>query len=78
MNLHCVGAGADKGFDLQVLFQSLEKQFNLPAVFVDRSDRRGSQGQMIGEKNKDFALGGVIKLNAPQGIRAFLKSVFTC
>jgi len=27
LNLHGVGAGADKGFDLQVLFQRLKKQY---------------------------------------------------
>ena len=38
LNLQGVGAGADKGFDAQVLFEGLEKQLDLPAAFVDLGD----------------------------------------
>jgi hypothetical protein len=52
LNLQGVGAGADKGFDAQVLFEGLEKQLDLPAAFVDLGDGGGGEMTMIGEKDQ--------------------------
>ena len=40
-NLHVrsVLAGAHNGLYLRILLERLEKQFDLPAIFVDRADR---------------------------------------
>jgi hypothetical protein len=50
--LNLQGAGADKGFNAQVLFEGLEKQLDLPAAFVDLGDGGGSEMTMIGEKDQ--------------------------
>ena len=39
LRLHSIGAGPEKRLDLQVLFDGLEKQLDLPPVLVDRRDR---------------------------------------
>jgi len=39
---------AIKRFDSQVLFDPFEKQFDLPARFVQRSDRRDRQVEVVG------------------------------
>ncbi len=36
-------AGADEGLHCQVLLQSLEEQFDLPALFVNGGDGSGSR-----------------------------------
>ena len=35
LNLYGLGTGPHKGFDLQVLFQGVEKGLNLPTVLID-------------------------------------------
>ena len=37
----------DKGLHLQVLFQRLEEQLNLPAALVDRGERRRSYWDVV-------------------------------
>ncbi len=49
-----VGAGAQKRLNFEILFYCLKKQFNLPAVFVDRRDRRGPERLVIGQENDRF------------------------
>jgi hypothetical protein len=41
LDLEGIGAGPHEGLDLQVLFQGLEEQLDLPALLVERGDRRG-------------------------------------
>lgn len=41
-----------EGFDLQVLFDGLEKQLDFPAVFVNRGNGGGSEFQMICQQDK--------------------------
>lgn len=50
-----VFARSDEGLDLQVLFERLEEQFDLPAVLVDSREGGGGEFEMIGQEN-DFAL----------------------
>ena len=41
LNLNGIGAGPYKGFDLEILLQSLKEDFHLPTVFIDgRNGRR--------------------------------------
>jgi len=44
-------AGADETLHGEVLFQRLEKQFDLPALLVDGGDRRGAEIQQVGEQH---------------------------
>ena len=44
LDLEGIGAGPHEGLDLQVLLQGLEEQLDLPAILVDRGDRRGPEG----------------------------------
>ena len=43
LDAQSVLAGTDEGLDLQVLFQGLEEQLDLPAFPVDPRDRAGRQ-----------------------------------
>jgi len=56
------------------LFKGFEKQFDPLPIFVDGRNGRGSQSHVVGEKDQDFILFGIIELNAAMGIGAFLKS----
>jgi hypothetical protein len=48
LRLDRVGVRSEEGFDLQILLYRLKKQLDLPPVFVDRSNRRGSLLSKIG------------------------------
>jgi hypothetical protein len=52
LDLQGVGARSHEGLDLQVLLQGLEEQFDLPAVLVDRTDRRGPEGELVVRKTR--------------------------
>ena len=52
LNLQSVGAGADKSLDAEVLFERLEKQFDLPALAVDGGDGGSGKAAMIGENTR--------------------------
>ncbi len=52
LNLQGVGAGADKGFDAQVLLERLEEQLDLPALVVDLGDGRGGEAAVVGEEHQ--------------------------
>ena len=66
LNLQSVGAGADKSLDAEVLFERLEKQFDLPALAVDGGDGGSGKAAMIGEKHQGALLGFVPDLDAAQ------------
>ena len=62
--------GAHKGLDLEVLFQGFKEDLNLPAVFVDGSNGRGPQFQVIGQKDQDLPGLRIIDLNPSKRVRA--------
>src|SRR5277367_6018547 len=51
LNTERVLASADETLHGEVLFQRLEKQFYLPALFVDGGDRGGAEIEQVGEQN---------------------------
>lgn len=55
LDLQGIGAGAHEGFNLEVLFQGSEKQLDLPAIFVDRGQRRCSPLKMIAQQHPELA-----------------------
>src|SRR5439155_11581456 len=73
LDLHRVLAGTDKRLDLERLLEVLKKQFDLPALYVDRSDRAGRQFEIVGDE--DHGLLPLLDpyLDAPQlGLRTDL------
>jgi hypothetical protein len=68
LGLHAVGGGAVEAFDLQVLLDPLEEELDLPAIPVQCGDGRGSDGEIVGEKDKALVDIGRIIADAPQGI----------
>ncbi len=48
---HCILAGANERFDLQILFDPFKKQFNLPSGLIDVGNSLGSQFEIVGQKN---------------------------
>ena len=63
-----VGAGADEGFDAQALFDGAEEDLDLPAFAVDRRQRGGPQGEVIGEQH-DLLAGAIAHHHAAQNNR---------
>ena len=47
LNLDGIGAGSDKGLDLEVLFEMFKEDLDLPAILVDGGDRAGSQVKVV-------------------------------
>jgi len=47
-----VFTGAHEGFDLQVLFQSLEEVLDAPTVLIDGGYGIGSELEMVGESGR--------------------------
>ena len=54
LRLDRVLAVAKKLLDAQVLFDPFEKQFHLPAAFVQRSDGQGWQGRVVGQEDQSL------------------------
>ena len=48
---NCVGRGADKGFDPQVLFNGFEEQLDLPALTIDLGDGFGAEVETIRDED---------------------------
>ena len=40
LRVHRIGTGPQERLDLQILLDSLEEPYHLPAVLIDRGDRR--------------------------------------
>lgn len=75
MSLYGVLAGAVERLDPQVLFDPLEKHFDLPPRLVQRSDGRGWQDTIVGEKDESFVELLVVIANSTQWLGITLKGV---
>ena len=53
-------------FDPQMLLDPFEKQFDLPAAFIEGADRRRRQGKLIGQKNESFTRFDILEPNSAQ------------
>lgn len=51
---HGVGSSAEESFDLEVLFDALEEQLDLPAGFVDVHDRSRSKFEVVRQERICF------------------------
>jgi len=65
LGLHSVFACAEKVLDAQVLLDPFEKEFDLPAVFVEGCDGGGRQNGVVGQEEQRFFGVGVHKPNTP-------------
>ena len=50
LSLQGIGAGADEGLDLEMLFEYLEEEFDLPAIPVYPADSGRSELEVVGQK----------------------------
>ena len=67
LGLHRVFAGAEEGFDAQVLFDPFEEQLDLPTTAIELGDGEGRQAEVVGEEHQGLGGGGVAEANAAQG-----------
>ena len=74
LRLDRIRRGADEGLDLQILFDRLEEQFDLPAILVDRCDGAGTETVMIGDEDEGAAGVPTDHFDAPQKMRTLLLS----
>jgi hypothetical protein len=54
LGLDRIGCGAVKGFDMQMLFDPFEEQFDQPAELVQPGDGVGRHGKIVGQEEKSF------------------------
>jgi len=66
LRLDCVLAVAQKLLDAQVLLDPFEKQFHLPAAFVQRSDGQGRQACVVGQEDQRLLGFGIFEADTPQ------------
>ncbi len=64
LGFHCVERGAIESFDSQVLFDPFEKQFHLPARFVQLSNRPGIELEIVGKKDEGVLFVGIDECDA--------------
>src|SRR5580658_6344948 len=74
LDAQSVFASAHEALHLEVLFERLEKQLDLPAVLVNGGDRRGAKRQQVGQQHDLPLVHGVPHHHAPQQARAILLS----
>ena len=66
---------ADETFDLELLLDGFEKEFDLPAVFIDLGDGGGRPCEVVGQEHNDFAGFRVFGPDAAQTLGEFLAGV---
>src|SRR5678815_248865 len=59
LNTESVLGGSDESFDFEILFEGFEKDFDLPAFFVDADDSASGEVHEVGNQNQ-----GIISFNA--------------
>ena len=59
LNTESIFTGSDESFDFEILFEGFEKDFDLPAFFVDADDGAGGEVHEVGDQNQ-----GIISFNA--------------
>jgi hypothetical protein len=57
-----------------MLLDPLEEPLDLPSILVDLGDRKGRQGEMVGQKDEPPVQFGAIESDAPQLLRVTLLS----
>lgn len=55
LNFHGVGLASEEGLDPHIHFEPLEKEFDIPACFVEQRDGEGGQIEVVGQKHQEFS-----------------------
>ena len=63
---HCVLDRAQESLDAQVLFDSLEEQFDLPEILVQGDNIQRRQSCVVSQKYQRFSRLGIFESNAAQ------------
>lgn len=71
LNPKSVFGGTDEGLDLQILFERLEKDLDLPPVLIDRGDGGGTKIQVVGEQDNRSVVVTIPHHDSPQRVWAF-------
>jgi len=74
LDAYRIGRCADEGLDLEVFFQGLEEEFDLPALLVNGSDGGSSQFEVVGQDEPSRAARGNRTTNTPPFFKAALAS----
>ena len=74
LRLHGVLAGAQKGFDTQMLLDPFEEQFDLPALLVKCRDHLGLEREVVGQKDEALSI-VVLDDDTPQCRRIILARI---
>lgn len=53
---HGILGGAEKAFDLEVLLDPFEKQFDLPALLVQIGNRLGGAVEVVGDEDQPLVI----------------------
>jgi len=56
LEVYGVGTGAYEGLHFEVLFEGLEEELDLPAIFVDGGDSRRAKVEVVGQEHERFLL----------------------
>jgi hypothetical protein len=65
LGLHRIGCGAKEAFDVQVLLDPFEEQFDLPTTLVQLGDGQCRQSEVVGQVDEEPFRLGVEEANAP-------------
>jgi hypothetical protein len=52
LNTQSVLSGSDESFDFEILFEGFEKDFDLPAFFINAGDGTGGEVHVVGNQNQ--------------------------
>jgi hypothetical protein len=77
LDLDGIGTGAHKGLDFQVLLQSFKEDLDLPTLFVNASNSRCPQFQVIRQEYQDLLGLRVIDFDPSKRVRAFFDGLGT-
>src|SRR5262245_31118085 len=66
LGAHGVLAGAEEGFDAQVLFDPFEEQLDLPSAAVELRNGQRGQGEVVGQKDQRLAGLRIVVADAAQ------------
>lgn len=66
LGLHGVFGVAVERFDVEVLFDPFEKEFDLPAAAIELGDGRCREGEVVRQEGKAASTFGIIKRDSSQ------------
>jgi hypothetical protein len=68
LRLHCILGGSVEAFDTKVLFDPLEKEFNLPSAFVEGANGERRKRFLVGQEHQRLARFWIVEADTTQMI----------